>query len=232
SPEQFASLAVDGAGTLFVAWGTGVRDVFVTRSADGGATFGLPVLVASPAGISGLGCAGLGIQIAAQPERCVTPAPLVTFAGDRIVVTYSGGVRQQDVFADSLDLALAQRLSHARVNRPDGTHRVDQFLPTASYDPSTGRLWTCFYDTRGDRPRVRARFSCASSADRGTTWAPSFPVASVASDEVHRPADAGFGFGDYEGVVAAGGVVHPIWTDGRLVRTRGEEIFTTAFPGG
>jgi len=31
-------------------------------------------------------------------------------------------------------------------------------------------------------------------------------------------ADAGNQYGDYEGIVAFGGVVHPIWTDGRLIR--------------
>src|SRR5256885_10107032 len=59
------------------------------------------------------------------------------------------------------------------------TDRSDQFLPASAYDASTGRLWTCFYDTRLDRRRVRAHYSCTASADGGLTWA--LPVA-VASD--------------------------------------------------
>lgn len=230
NPEEFASMAVDPAGTVYVAWANAVRGIFVARSTDGGTTFTAPVHVATAAGRATLGCAGLGSRISAQPDRCITPAPLVTYAGDRVVLTYSSGKLQQDVYADALDPLLTRRLSHARVNRPDGARRSDQFLPTTSYDAVSHQLWTCFYDTRADRRRVRARFACAWSADAGVTWAAHFPVASVASDEVHRPANSDFGFGDYEGVVAAGGAVHPIWTDARLLASRGEEIYTTTVP--
>ena len=34
-------------------------------------------------------------------------------------------------------------------------------------------------------------------------------------------------YGDYEGLAAAGGVAHPIWTDTRRLRTLREEVFTT-----
>ncbi len=51
-------------------------------------------------------------------------------------------------------------------------------------------------------------------------------------------ADAGNQYGDYEGIVAFDGSIHPIWTDGRFDATidpvtglrLGEEIFTAAIP--
>jgi hypothetical protein len=52
-------------------------------------------------------------------------------------------------------------------------------------------------------------------------------MATVASNESKRPAIP-FQYGDYEGLVVAGGVAHPIWTDARDLRTRGEEIYTRA----
>jgi hypothetical protein len=84
----------------------------------------------------------------------------------------------------------------------------------------------CFYDTGADTTRRTARYSCTASADGGATWPVARPVASVASNETHKPA-IDFQFGDYEGLAVAGGVAHPIWTDGRDLAARGEEIYTT-----
>src|SRR5207244_8970013 len=47
SETSFASLALDAAGTVYVAWATAGRDVFVDRSVDGGEHFAGDV----PAGI-------------------------------------------------------------------------------------------------------------------------------------------------------------------------------------
>ena len=235
SPGQlFAGIGIGPAGTVYVVWADVFRDLFVARSDDGGDTFGSPFHVASaiaPPPTDAF-CSGLAAPIPAQPFRCVTPTPVVVPLPDRVVVTYSAGLHQLDVFAAVLDPLLQSRTALRRVNPPDGPYRSDQFFPTSAYDASTGHLWTCFYDTRFDRRRVRARYSCTASADGGLTWAPPVPVASVTSDEVHRPALAAFGFGDYEGLAVAAGVAHPIWTDGRLLKTRGEEIFTTSLSAG
>ena len=232
SPEQFVSLAVDAAGTLFVAWGTGVRDVYVARSSDGGDTFGLSVLVASPAGIRA------SAARVSDPDR--SPASAVRHAGAARHLR-----RRPDRRHLQRRAAPAGRLRRhprpgpraealARARQPSGRAAPGGPVPADDglRSPSTGRLWSMLLrHARRPPPGSRALLLCVLGRPRHDVG-PSFPVASVASDEVHRPADAGFGFGDFEGVVAAGGVVHPIWTDGRLVRTRGEEIFTTAFQGG
>ena len=51
-------------------------------------------------------------------------------------------------------------------------------------------------------------------------------AASVPSDETQPGADLRQ-YGDYEGLVVANGVAHPIWTDSRHLRTLQEEIYTT-----
>ena len=235
SPDQlFAGLGIGASGVVYVVWADSFRELFAARSADGGETFGPPLHVASAVAPppTDAFCSGLGAPIPAQPFRCVTPTPLIVPLPDRVVVTYSAGVRQLDVYAAVLDPLLRSRTALRRVNPDDGPYHSDQFLPASAFDASTGRLWSCFYDTRRDRRRVRARYSCTTSADGGLTWAAPVPVAAVASDEVHRPALSAFGFGDYEGLAVAAGVAHPIWTDGRLLKTRGEEIFTTSLTTG
>jgi hypothetical protein len=84
----------------------------------------------------------------------------------------------------------------------------------------------CFYDTAADATRRTARYTCTASADGGATWAVPRAVASVASDETRKPAYS-FQYGDYAGLAVAGGVAHPIWTDSRDLRVRGEEIYST-----
>jgi hypothetical protein len=237
--QLFPGLGIGPTGTVYVVWADVFRELFATQSADGGRTFAPSLHVASalaPPPTDAF-CSGLGAPIPAQPYRCVTPTPLVVPLPDEVVVTYSAGDPQLDVYVAILDPLLRARTALRRVNPDDGRYRSDQFMPASAYDASTGLLWTCFYDTRFDRRRVRSRYSCTDSADGGLTWAPPAPVASVGSDEVHRPALAAFGFGDYEGLAVAAGVAHPIWTDGRLLKTRGEEIFTTSLtaedlPGG
>jgi hypothetical protein len=156
------------------------------------------------------------------------------FSG-RVYVTYGdtgGAHREQDVYVSAYDPALVPIVRRRRVNPADGPVRSDQFWPASAVDPTTGKLWVCFYDTRGDRPRRRASFSCTRSSDGGLTWAPPVHAASVASNETRGYADTGplrIGreYGDYEGLAVANGVAHPFWTDSRRLRVFREEIYTT-----
>jgi len=53
-------------------------------------------------------------------------------------------------------------------------------------------------------------------------------VTTAATDETTQGADLGNQYGDYEGIAALGGVVHPVWTDRRasLPAALNEEVFT------
>jgi hypothetical protein len=76
----------------------------------------------------------------------------------------------------------------------------------------------------------------SQSTNGGLSFAANVKVTTVMSDEsANNPfADAGNQYGDYEGIVAFDGSIHPIWTDGRFDATIdpatgltvGEEIFT------
>jgi hypothetical protein len=231
SEASFASLALDASGTVYVAWATAGRDVFVDRSVDGGEHFGGDV----PAGIRATfpygACGSSGsFSVPAQKKRCITPAPLVLVdprpGAERVYLTYSAAEpsgRAQDVFIHAYDAALVPLAAAQRVHPVDANR--DEFLPTSAVDEA-GRIWVCFYDTGADTTRRTASYSCTASADGGVTWAAARPVASVASNETRKPA-IDFQYGDYEGLAVAGGVAHPMWTDGRDLRARGEEIYTT-----
>jgi hypothetical protein len=229
---SFASLAVDATGTLFVSWATPGRDVLVDRSTDGGDHFGADVVVAAPTSLPFGACGQSGaFTVPAQSKRCITAAPTVLVdsrpgAFERVYLTYStpdAAGRAQDVDVRSFDATLAPLGAARAVHQPDANR--DEFLPASAVDES-GRVWVCFYDTGSDTTRRTARYTCTASADGGATWASPRPVASVASNETHRPA-IDFQFGDYEGLAVSGGTAHPIWTDGRDLAVRGEEIYTT-----
>lgn len=231
----FASLAVDASGTVYVAWTTIGRRIQVDRSVDGGDHFGADVLVGEAPGLPGGGNVACDLPgaygIPAQARRCITTTPTVQVdsrAGfdEHVYVVYSApdrGGHAQDVLVHAFDASLVSLAGSRLVNPPD-TGR-DEFMPATAVDDA-GRLWVCFYDTGADRTRRTVRYSCTASADGAQTFAVPRAVASVASDETKRPASE-FQFGDYEGLSVGGGVAHPMWTDGRAVKTLGEEIYTT-----
>jgi hypothetical protein len=239
--DSYPSIDVAGDGTVYVAfWDWAGRGVYLDASHDGGDTFGRDVLVDPIHGRSG--CSPAGVSIPAQPANCVRPNPIVSvdnstgpFAG-RVYVSYGDtGARrrkEQDVFAAAFDPALRLVFRRHQLTRPDGAARSDQFWPASAVDPSTGIVWACFYDTRGD-PRLRkAWYSCTRSRDGGVNWAAPVRAATAPSDERVRGADSVHGrlkreYGDYEGLAAAAGVAHPVWTDTRRLRTLREEVYTT-----
>jgi hypothetical protein len=233
--DTFTSLAVDASGTLFVAWTTVGRKIFVDRSTDGGDHFGVDVLAGVAAGLPGdfdADCEHPGaFGIPAQADRCITPTPSVQVDSrpdqpERVYVTFStpdSAGRAQDVVVRPFDATLLPLSAARRVHPAD--IRRDEFLPSSTLDDA-GRLWVCFYDTGADTTRRSTRYTCTASVDGGATWAVPRAVAAIASNEAVGSA-LEFQYGDYEGIAAAGGVAHPMWTDGRDLRARGEEIYTT-----
>lgn len=238
--DTYPSIAVGRDGTVYVAWWNAEgRGVYLATSRNGGASFGRALLVDPIAGRSG--CAPPGVRIPAQPTNCVRPNPIVSvdasggpFTG-RVYVTYgdtAGAKREQDVFVAVYDTTLYRIARRHRVHPADGAVRSDQFWAASAVDQSSGRVWVCFYDTRGDPTRTRAFYSCTRSADGGFTWATPHRAASIASNETRGDANTGElrggrEYGDYEGLAVANGVAHPVWTDSRRMRTLREEVFTT-----
>ena len=236
---SYVTLATSRKGTLYVGWhDISAFHLNVAMSPDGGRTFCGEHQVAAFAIVTIPSCAA-GIVIPAQKRTCVQPNPSVSvdtssgrYAG-RVYVTYTLTDFQGDkgIAVTVFDSRLRPLAGYPVRKQPlliapaPPSANADQFWPASAVDPSDGTLWACFYDTRGDPKRTRAFYSCAYSTDGGVTWTKPVRVASAASDETKDAADSRE-YGDYEGLAVANGVAHPIWTDGRRLAARGEEVYT------
>src|SRR5260221_679713 len=123
-----------------------------------------------------------------------------------------------------------------RVNDDPTGVRKDQFNQWLSVDPASGSINLSWNDARNDPADIKTDIFFSQSTDGGLSFAPNVKVTTAMSDEsaANPCADAGNQYGDYEGIVAFRGNIHPIWTDGRFDCTidpatglkLGEEIFT------
>ena len=122
---------------------------------------------------------------------------------------------------------------------------VDRFNQWLSIDPTNGVVNVSFYDTRNDTTGARymTDIYLARSSDGGASYATNVRASDVSSNEhdcdgVFPCSQINYGNqqGDYSGLVAFGGIAHPIWTDSRRNAvtsascSRGlmEEVFTTS----
>jgi hypothetical protein len=224
---HLASLAVAPDGDVYLA-GIDVRyGIWIARSTDGGRSFGSPVRAAPLVQNPAAGCGLSAYSPLPQEDRvCIGPNPTVLAGSSRIDVVYADGGKNGagDVFSVGLAPSLRRRLFLVQVNPPDkGT--TAQFLPVAAADPTTRTLTACWYDTTFDPRNHRAWFTCSASRD-GRAW--SAPVR--AASEPTMPVDL-FGVASQNGLNAAlaagGGVVHPLWPDGRVVPLS-IDLFTAA----
>ncbi|HEU5370492.1 MAG TPA: hypothetical protein VFU69_18615 [Ktedonobacterales bacterium] len=123
-----------------------------------------------------------------------------------------------------------------RVNDDPAGVRKDQFNQWLSVDPTTGSVNLSWNDARNDPADTKTDIYFAQSTNGGLSFAANLKVTTAMTDEsaANPNADAGNQYGDYEGIVAFGGVIHPIWTDGRFDGTvdaatgqlLNEEVFT------
>jgi hypothetical protein len=227
------ALAVAPEGDLYLAIAR-EGELVLQRSTDGGATFGPPKQVTVLPGPFIAGCPHGNAIVPAVPGACVGPSPTVAVvpSGERkgdVFVTYSApeADRTQAVWLARFDQKL-RRLGGGRIGPPDAK-KADQFGPAAAVDPSTGAVWVCYYDTTGDPGRKRTWFTCTASRDGGRRWAAPVRAAASRSDETRFSANQK-AYGDREGLVAFGGVAHPVWTDGRRLLHDAEEIYSTSIP--
>jgi hypothetical protein len=211
-------------GTLHVAYSNYLGSTIqMVTSKDGGQTFANQVVTISSDQI------GFDIGIPAQNSRRVLEYPAC--GSDATGVLYcsyidgsvSTGV---DVFVRrSID---GGSIWGTRARASDSTGLVDHFNHWLAVDPSDGSVNVSFYDTRNDPSRVKTEVFYARSTDGGASFAPNVQVANAPSDETVASADGGNQYGDYEGIAAFNGSIHPVWTDGRFDSTLGEEVFTAA----
>jgi hypothetical protein len=225
-------------GEVYVAWHDVQNSLLLVNSSfDGGATFGQPVtisptVVAFDDAIPAQASRGALLYPACDADRS-NGANRGTLYCSWMDETASNGT---DIFvARSTDRG-ASWSSPVRVNDDPPGVRKDQFNQWLSVDPVNGTVDVSWNDARNDPADIKTDIFFSQSANGGLSFAANVKVTTAMSDEsANNPfADAGNQYGDYEGIVAFDGSIHPIWTDGRFDATIdpatgltvGEEIFT------
>ncbi len=234
---------VGPGGELYVAWNDYVANTIeLNRSLDGGATWAKPSTIAAKRIPFDIAIPAESFRAALVYPACDTDRSTGPHRG-RLYCSWmdlnpSGTT---DIFVSYSDDRGASWSSPAAAG--DRVAGVDRFNHWLSVDAATGDVNVSYYDTRNDTTgsRYTTDTYLTRSAD-GVVWRPDVRVSTASSNEHDCsgvfPCDAinyGNQQGDYEGVVAYGGVAHPVWTDSRLNQQpkpgcRGgltmEEVFT------
>ena len=212
-------------GELYVAWNDyAANTIAFARSLDGGATFEPQRVIASKQ-------IPFDIRVPAEFNRgaLVYPACDVDRSKGahrgRLVCSWMdlAGNGTTDIFTSySDDRGATWSLPHAATDSI--AYAVDRFNHWLSIDPTNGVVNVSFYDTRNDTTgsRYMTDIYLSRSSDGGATYAPNVRVSDVSSNEhdcdgVFPCSAINYGNqqGDYSGVVAFGGIAHPVWTDSR-----------------
>ena len=234
-------------GELYVAWNDyAANTIAFNRSSDGGVTWGQQNVIANKR-------IPFDIRIPAESFRgaLVYPACDVDRSKGahrgRLVCSWMdlAGNGTTDIFTSYSD-DRGSTWSLAKSATDPIPFAVDRFNHWLSVDSTNGVVNVSFYDTRNDTTgsRYMTDTYLSRSSDGGATFGANTRVSSESSNEHDcnplfpcPSINYGNQQGDYEGVVAYGGVTYPIWTDSRRNQepapgctTRGlmEEVFTAS----
>jgi hypothetical protein len=230
-------------GEVYVGW----QDVLTSQvkfnhSSDGGATFGQPVTIAPTV-------LAVFEYIPAQASRSVSVYPACD--ADRSNRRFHGTLYcswTDETAQNGMDVFVSRSTDNGatwsapfRVNDDQAGVRQDQFNQWLTVDPVTGAVDVSWHDTRNDPANVQTDVYFGQSTDGGQSFKKNLRATTAMSDEstANPDADQRDQYGDYDGITAYGGVVHPVWTDGRLDgaidpgtgQTIGEETFTATLNG-
>ncbi len=218
-----ATVTTGPLGQVYVAWNDVAADTITfNRSFDGGANWGAPLVIA-PKRIP------FDIGVPAEFSRRALAYPACD-------VDRSTGPRRGRISCAWMDLNPSGTDTDILVSVSDDEGAtwsapravaesfagVDRFNHWLATDPVTGVVNVSFYDTRNDSTGGKFETDVYLSQGDGVTFAPSLRITDAKSNEHDcnglfpcPSIDYGNQQGDYEGVAAFGGVVHPIWTDSR-----------------
>ncbi len=243
---SFADLAVGRDGAVYVAYLTyaspsqPTNDVWLSKSTDGGLSFGPPAHVATIALFDSTQFSGNGATDCGDgPFACPTGLTFSRFTTAPAVAADAAGVHM----VWNAELPSGQSKVFAR-NSPDGVSwptaaaTLDTVVTGHQWTPdiatSGGVLSVVFYDSRNDSAYAPSlppgdtasgtnsgdvvNTYLAKSTNGGTSWSET-QISTAGSNfgwETHGSRRDGF-WGDYIYVSAAGGTVVATWTDSRAL---------------
>jgi len=216
-------------GTLHVAWHDVQNSAIVeASSADGGQSFG-PTTTISATQVA------YTVAIPAQASRQALVYPACgadTSGGPNRGTLYCSWM--DETSSNGTDIFLSRSTDNGvswsrplRVNDDPAGVANDQFNQWLAVDPSDGSVNLSWNDTRNDPAHLSTDIFYARSTDGGLSFTKNVQVTTAPTNETCCGADLGNQYGDYEGIAAIDGSIHPIWTDRRAaVASLDEEIFT------
>ncbi len=212
-----------------VAWHDVQNNAIVEASStDGGTSFG-PTHTISPTKVA------FDIAIPAQASRGALVYPACgadtstrpnrgTLYCSWMDETSSNGT---DIFVSRSTNNGVNWTAPMRVNDDPSGVANDQFNQWLAVDPSDGSVNLSWNDTRNDPAHLSTDIFYARSTDGGLSFTKNVQVTTAPTNESCCGADLGNQYGDYEGIAAMDGSIHPVWTDRRAaVVSLDEEIFT------
>lgn len=217
---------VGTGGELYVAWNDyAANTIAFNRSMDGGATWDSQRVIA-PKRIP------FDIAIPAEKYRAALVYPACDVDRSRsahrgrLVCSWmdltAGGTT--DIYTAYSD-DKGTTWSSPRPATDQFAFAVDRFNQWLSIDPTNGEVNVSFYDTRNDTTgsRYMTDIYLSRSDDGGASYGANVRASNASSNEHDCnglfPCSAinyGNQQGDYSGLVAYGGIAHPVWTDSRI----------------
>jgi len=211
---------IQGGSVYFAALNGGT--ILVNRSTDGGVTFS-PQLGAAFTTQPGIPCAGRNTV-----KNCIRIDEFPRMAADNSYTSTRGNVYvaycSNPPGPDNCDVYVVRSTDYgdtwsAAVRINDDATTNDQYMVSISVDNVTGKIFTCWYDSRIDvAGNLLTRLYGATSTNGGV----SFTTNSNISDVSHNPNNMAAGqpgghfyIGDYIGISAIRNTGYAVWMDGR-----------------
>lgn len=232
-------IKTNSAGDVFAFWPTTTnRKVLVSKSTNGGTSYGTPVQVATTFDGFDIGVpsfsgrraliytTGAAYKTALKNMVYVTWTDLsgdsgCTAAANEPGTNVASTCKTRIWFSRSTDGGTTWA-TPVKINNQAGLN--DQFNQWLVVDETTGALAIMYYDTVADSGRKKVHVYYQGSFDDGVTWSAPLQVTTAQTDESVAGADSGNQFGDYNGLSGYAGIFFPSWTDRR--NNAREEVWT------
>ncbi|HVR99039.1 MAG TPA: exo-alpha-sialidase [Thermoanaerobaculia bacterium] len=228
-------------GDAFVFWPTtSNRRVFVSKSTNGGTSWGAPVQIVQlidgyDIGVPSFNSRRILIYVTAGAYRTATKN--MVYAAWTDLSGETGCTSAANEPGSNAASTCKARIWFSRssnggttwsapvkINNPSSLN--DQYNPWLVVDETNGQIAIMYYDTVDDSTRKKTHVYYQASFDDGATWSAPFRVTSTQTDETIAGADSGNQYGDYNGMSGHAGTFFPVWTDRR--NNAREEIWTAA----
>jgi hypothetical protein len=229
----------NSAGEAFVFWPTtGNSRIVMTKSTDGGTTWGTPLVVATTKDSYDIGVPAFAsrralIYVSAGAYKTATVNNVYATWTD--ITGATGCTAPANEPGTNAASTCKSRIWFARSTNGGTTWGApvminnqaslnDQFNQWMGVDEATGKIAVIYYDTVGSSTRKKTDIYYQVSADNGATWSAATRITTAQTDETIAGADSGNQYGDYNSLSIFAGKIFPSWTDRRSGAK--EEIWT------